>query len=1041
MEKFIKYFVIIIIFYFESVFAQSLFKSNQFTSDNGLSQNTVRCIGEDSLGYLWIGTQDGLNKFDGYQFQIFRHNPEDSTTLNNSSITSLYTDSENTIWVGTLAGINHKSQKENLFISIKEWDVGKIKPLPSKYYPTLYKKYLLLATGKGLILFDKKNFKTKQIVFVSNDTINSKNMLIYCYTWQQNTGKPILWIGTRKYGLWRLEFSGLNIVNKSFISLHNYWKKHSNYEPEIYDLIFRNDTLWIASKAGLFYLNTNRKKLKINTWRPDDKTNFFSGMSVRCFFIDFQGNYWIGTMRNGLFRYCPSQKNIPEQINDEGILTIYQDQFHTLWVGTSGAGLFKYNLDQPIFNTYRPFPNQKTNSHKNHIWAIYQDNTGLIWLGTNYGIKFINLKNNNLTFAARIRKLEKTLSLLKNLQVRSIIPDNRGNLWIGTLEDGLFQFYIPQNTIFHYKHNAQNPNSLPGNIIYKLFVDFDQNLWIGMNINGLSRAIFDKNKIQAFHNYNNLLKIDNSNNLWILDIVQIRSDSSNYLWLATWQNGLIRMDLKTGKLKKFIAGKSDSLNTNCILTLHYSTKKNCRILWIGTYGGGLTKLDLDTYNFNNYTTKQGMANNIVYAILEDDSGNLWLSTNYGLSYFDVQNEKFINYDIRDGLQSMEFNLHAAFKNSDGKFFFGGVNGLNYFKPKNLINRIPPKLDIKRIIIFNKNGKKEYTFPLQRTIKLDYDQNSLQIEFVALHSKNPQKIQYAYQLAEWGTKWIPIGFQRKVTFMNLPAGHYNFRVRACNSDGVWNKKGIAFNIIISPPFWKSNFAFLIYFMLFLSLLYFLHRIKINEALKIERIKIQERLQVKKEIESDFHDELGIRLTKIIQFSNKLKLMPLNANESMRIIDKISMHARELDSELNEFLWEIDIKEKTLEDLIIQLKECSDNFFDENIIHFNLINHIKNPGEIILPFNWRRNIVKIFKEGMHNILKHSKHCKNVHLSFDVVNNTLRIVLADDGDGFCMEEIEPGKGLKNMQKRAQEIKAKLRIYTRKGQGTSIFFERKLS
>ena len=214
------------------------------------------------------------------------------------------------------------------------------------------------------------------------------------------------------------------------------------------------------------------------------------------------------------------------------------------------------------------------------------------------------------------------------------------------------------------------------------------------------------------------------------------------------------------------------------------------------------------------------------------------------------------------------------------------------------------------------------------------------------------------------------------------------------------------------------------------------------MKIERIKAQERLQVKKDIEFDFHDELGIRITKIIQFSNKLKFQNhfLN-NEGKHLIDKIYRHAHELDSELNEFLWEIDSSEATLEDMIIQLKNCSENFFEETAINFNIQNQVEKAAEIKLPFKWRRNIVKIFKEGMHNILKHAKHCKNVNLSFILKDSTLHIILTDDGEGFDLTKVKQGRGLRSMQKRAQAIKAEIHIHSKKGQGTSIHLEGKLT
>ena len=1040
MLRLIKYLIIIVLFHSNLILAKVALKTTQITTDNGLSQNSIRVIYEDHLGYLWIGTQDGLNKFDGYQFHIFRNNPADSTTINNNSITSIYEDKNNTIWVGTITGLNRLDKNSNRFKSYPFWDVDYIASLPSKFYRSLYQKYLLLATGTGLFLFDKDNGERRRVSIPSSNNIEFAKSHVYWYAWQPNSLQPILWAATTNNGLWRVRFSGLKAIKSTRFSLQINSGRHG-VEPEIFNLLFQNDTLWISCKTGLFFLNTKLDNPNIRIWQPDGKTNFFFGKSIRFFLIDHQGNYWIGSMKNGLYYYLSKERAL-QKINDEAIFSIFQDQFHSVWVGTSGAGIFKYNLDEIIFHTYRLFSEEKTNSHRNHIWAIYQDSTGLVWLGTNYGIKFFNRLKNNHKQSTYKTELLKRFYVLKNTQVRNIVPDKKGNIWIGTLGNGLFQYRLYDNKLFHYKHIPSDSNSISGNLIYKLYIDNKQNLWVGMNITGLSKAIYHNGKIKYFKNYSKLRKNYSNNNLWILDIVETPEDSGKFLWLASWERGLIHFNKKTGLGKIFGAQTPNGLNCNYLLSLYYSNRKNDSVLWIGTYGGGLNKFNLKTHKCKYYTTNQGLANNVIYAIEEDNEGKLWLSTNNGLSCFDVKDEKFINYNKEDGLQSTEFNLQASFKNSSGELFFGGVNGLNYFKPMNAINRIPPNLDITRITVFQKNGTKIIKKLLNGTLHLSYNQNSFQIEFVALHSKNPKKQHYAYQLANWGKEWITTGNQRKVMFINLPPGNYYFKVRACNSDGIWNKKAHIIHIVISPPFWKTKLAFTIYFLILVSLFYLFHRIKIKEALKIERIKAQERLQVKKDIEFDFHDELGIRITKIIQFSNKLKFQNhfLN-NDGKQLIDKIYRQAHELDSELNEFLWEIDSSEDTLEDMIIQLKNCSENFFEETAINFNIQNQIEKSSEIKLPFKWRRNIVKIFKEGMHNVLKHAKHCKNVNLSFILKNSTLHIILTDDGEGFDLNKVKQGKGLKSMQKRAQAINAEIHIHSQKGQGTSLHLEGKLT
>ncbi|NOX90111.1 MAG: hypothetical protein GXO77_13915, partial [Calditrichaeota bacterium] len=987
----------------------------------------------------WFGTHDGLNRYDGYEFKIFRHNAEDSLSISHNSITTIYEDSPATLWIGTIKGLNKFDVKSETFKQYDFIDVGKIEALPERFFPQIHDRYLLLGTGTGLFLFDKISGNSKKLDRPILDSWQIKGIQVFCYVWQPGPA-PVLWIGTNGYGIWRLEFKGLQITKSDYFPL-KYRQKIKFDSITIRDLLINQDTLWVSCGIGLFYLPLKIDPLKLRSWSPCCNKNFLSGASIRSFLIDKNGDFWIGTMRRGLFYYKrKAKKKRLELLNDNAVFSIFQDSFNTIWVGTSGAGIFKYDMDKVVFKTYKPFPKEQINSQFNQVWSVYQDERDLVWVGTNHGIKFF-VPGSKLNSAELVKK--RALAVVKkigNVQVRDIVSDKRGNIWIATLEKGLFQ--VKENgDILNFREQRDRKTELPSNIIYTLFVDSQQNLWIGMNDGGLSKALRRNNRVYGFKNYYNLTNKNPQLGLWVMDIVETKDDTADYLWLATWEKGLIRFNKRTEKIKSFISRHESGLNSDYILTLHYSASFNKPTLWLGTYGGGLTKLDLTDYTFSSFTEKDGLCNNMVYAILEDNNHNLWVSTNKGISMFNPRTEQFINYTEKDGLQSAEFNLNAAYKNRAGELFFGGINGLNYFTPKNTINQIPPIIEISKITIYGKNKKTVLKAPFEQTIDLDYTQNILQIDFIGLHSKDPEKHQYAYQMTGWGDNWIYTGSQRKATFMNLEPGEYTFRVKGCNGDGIWNESGQNVKIVIHPPFWKTNWAMAFYLLFIGGLFYTYHRRKVLQAVKIARIKEQERIQTKKEIDFDLHDELGVHITNIIQFCNKLLHKKNMVDKEVgELINKIHDHAYDLESEVGELVWEVKNTKCTLEDLIAQLKSCAESVFNENVTNFQIHNRIMRAHEIDIPIKWRRNIIKIFKEGIHNILRHAKNYKNIDLIFELKDKQLHIILIDDGDGFDVHKDYLGKGLKSMRHRAELIGSKIEIYSKKGQGTSVHFSGKL-
>ncbi len=997
-----------------------------FTTRNGLSQNSVQCIAQDRRGYLWFGTQDGLNMYDGYGFKVFRSNPNDSLALKSASITCIYEDSDNQLWIGTLNGLNKFVPVKQSFKLYKFYDISKIAELPPGYFPLAAKKYLLLATGVGLYLFDRNGEKATRIP-LSQHASAGGTIQVYDYLWQEGS-RPVLWVATKKNGLLRLVFEGFKIVDRQTFLLNE------NKAPSIRTLASKHDTLWIGTSQGLFYLPLKTSVLAPLKW--DVKNNFLPPTAfVKKLYFDHQGRLWIGVMRYGLF---VRNGRILKKINNNSILSIYQDCFNILWVGTSGSGLLKYPFEKLKFNVYRPFSKSIINTNLNHIWAIWQDRSGLYWLGTNHGIRFFSPLKKRLEIPPKYQKAAKQIG---DVQVRMFREDKMGNIWIATLESGLFQIK-PDGAIHNFSVHSEAGLRLPFKSVYSLCIDHRQDVWIGLNEGGLSKAVVHNGEVRSILNFKNLNVGPEKKALWVIDIAETVINGISQIWLATWDYGLIKLNPQNGKITVFNTNNAPHLLSNYILSLHVSSFDSRPVLWLGTYGGGLTKFDLTDFSFTTYTEKDGLANMVVYAILEDDNHHIWLSTNKGLSRFNPATQQFTNYAVCDGLQSEEFNLNAAFKDADGRLFFGGVNGLNYFMPGEVINAIPPKIDICKVSVFGKSKKEVLYAPFIQPLKFDHSFNSFEIEFVALHYLSPQKHKYVYQMEGWGNNWIDAGKNRKVTFLNLNPGKYVFKVKACNGDGVWAKRAASIQIIVAPPFWKTGWAIIFYIFGIGLLLFYLHRRRLAQEIKIARVKEQERLQTRQEIDEDLHNEIGGNVYKIIQACKHiLRSDKPEYLELLIAIKKILDWAVNLEYGIKELFWEVKAKSCTLEDLIITLKLNADLIFEEDRYDLQLLNEIQDSLQRPIPLKLRQTITSIFKEGMTNILKHSTDCKNIILSLrNTEDDLLEIILTDDGAGFDVTGNFSGKGLKSMINKAKKVNGQLTITSCRNYGTTLIFRVKL-
>jgi len=799
MLKFCTIILIKILIFSLSVFAQS--KNLQFehlTTKDGLSQSTISCILQDSKGFMWFGTQDGLNKYDGYTFTIYQDNPGNpANSIIGSSVFKIIEDNYGNLWIGTDGGLTQYKQADNIFIHYQhdENDPNSLGGNEVHAIQEDSRGNLWIGTkGGGLSLFDRDSEKFIQYQHDENDPNSLSSNDVYSVF---EDSKNNLWIGSAH--------GDLDLFDRENNIFHHYYYKNKKISNnEIWNITGdRDGNLWICTyRSGLYKMSfTNKGESEFSHYTHDaNDVNSISGNCIFTVFEDSNGQLWVGTENEGLnlfdrendkfirFRQDAFDDN---SLNNNSIWSIYEDKTGNLWFGTHAGGINLLPRYGGYFRHYKHNPGDRNSLSHNSVTSFYEDSGHNFWIGTDGG--GLNLFNReNKTFMHYNRQN----SNLGSNAVLSIFENSRGNLWVGTWEGGLNLFDRENGSFIKYTKENSNLNS---NTIFSIIEDIRGVLWVGSFSGGIS--YFDENN-DDFINYT-----PENSNLSDDQIRVITEDLYGNLWIC----GSLGLNLFNPVTETFILYKHDenndkSLSKGYILSILEASDST---LWIGTAGGGLNKFDREMQSFTHYYVKDGLPNNTIKGIREDDKGNLWLSTNRGLSKFNPETEIFKNYDISDGLQDNEFYQCSHYKSHDGEMFFGGVNGFNAFYPKDLIdNPVIPPIIMTDFQIFNKPVKIGKDSPLQthisetEEIKLSYKYDVVSFEFTALNFISSNKNQYAYKLDGFNPDWNYVGTRHNATYTNLDPGEYTFRVKGSNNDGLWNEEGTSIEIIITPPFWQT-----------------------------------------------------------------------------------------------------------------------------------------------------------------------------------------------------------------------------------------------
>jgi Predicted periplasmic ligand-binding sensor domain len=913
--------------------------------NGGLSDNRVKCIIKDRNGFLWFGTSTGLNRYDGYEFEVYLKSNSDSTSLSDNEINAIAEDHDGNLWIGTRAGISvldintYRFRRINLIGSAKSGcqDVNYITALTADSEGNIW-----IGTHNGLFFY---KYITRSIEHFMPDE-QSCSSLFNNITALTHDNEGSVWIGTVNGYIFKY-----NISSSSVEKLESLRFRSGAGNPINQLFADEEGILWVADSYGLSQFD-----IRARIWIDDKQRALdsnFSNLQISGISQDSEGTIWIVTDGKGLFLIdkhdfiITNLKNRPYAdggLSSDGLLSLYIDKSGTSWIGTTkkGADFYKKNIRK--FQLIRNYPSEKNSLSNNDVNSVIEDSKGSLWIGTNGGgLNYYDPSKNS--FKVYNASPGEKGSLSSNFIV-SVFEDSDHKIWAGTYLGGLNCLDPETGRFIVYEYSRSDSTSISDNSIWGICEDSRHNLWFATLTNGLN--LFDR-KTGKFRRY-----LSGNSSLCFNYLNSVIADKNDNLWISS-SNGLIFFNPHQNISVCYTNNPNNnfSVSDNHISSVFVDSRG---LFWVCT-GNGLDLMDTRNNTFRAFYESDGLPSACVLRILEDKNHDLWISTKNGISKLTVsQTERydslsfyFKNYTISDGLQGKEYNETAASSSARGILYFGGPDGLNSFNPAEITeDTIATQLVFTRLRIFNniisageKYGKRVLLQkPLFNTseIKLRHRENSFTIDFAALNYFFPERTEYAFKLEGFNNSWIKTeGRKNFANYSNLNQGNYKFRLRGTNSNGIWDNGEIVLKIKVMPPIWKSWYAYLFYILLgsatlILLRIYTLNRERTRMRIEHERIEAQHtheidslKLKFFTNISHEFRTPLTLILSPVEDLINTWKGKPEEKNLSM-----IRQNAKRLLLMVNQLL---DFRKLELQgfryspsygDIVAFLKEAVDSF---------------------------------------------------------------------------------------------------------------------
>jgi len=852
-----------------------------YSQENGLSNNQIHCIHQDKKGWMWFGTSQGVCRFDGYKFTVFKNDPEDSTSLKGNLVRTIFEDRKGQLWIGTENGGLNKfnREKENFQHLFYTGDHPLLKDATVTSINEDSIGNLWVGTSTDLYRIENEN----KLSEIKPSNLNSLSEYFRVIK-SDRSGK--IWLGTNN-GLFLYDPKN-NQIQKINLS------QNQTSNQEIWDIFHDDDgILWIGTYAnGLLTINPITLEVKQLTLDSENDRN----QTVRAISKDRNGKYWIGT-RGGLYVYEKNKgatafyyhdEREPKSLVNNSIQCIFHDLKGDVWIGTRNGINFLIEERQNI-QGYKSMPGDNRYLNSSEIYAFWVDPKGDIWAGTESGgINILDRKTGRFRYMLPQKGNQNSLS---TNCIKALLDDGKNNLWIGTFLGGIDVLNLKTGAFKHYTNNPADPSSLSDNRVWSFLRDSNNDIWVGTSV-GLDK--FDP-ATGSFTHFRNL--VDGQQVNWLVE------DSGHAIWIGA--DNLVLYDPKDQKITRI------QETTRCML--HDSKDR----FWLATPNRGIALFSKEKGILKYYSEKNGLANNQALAILEDNEHFLWISTTNGLSKFDPASERFHNFSLKNGFQNNQFTYGAAFKTTQGELLFGGISGFNIFNPTKIKSGdYFPQIILTDLKIFNKSVKigdlknDVLTKSISETeiIELKHDQNSITIDFASFDYANSLGIQYSYFLENFDHDWNEPSVNRSATYTNLDPGEYSFQVKTVSIDRKESNLGPKLKIVVLAPYWgtwwfRSTVFLSITSLFYLLITFLLYKEKLKADLNLERLnakKLHELDMMKLRFYTNISHEIRTPLTLILGPLEKMLNNTIPENEVKGHVEVMHRNATQLHQLINQLL---------------------------------------------------------------------------------------------------------------------------------------------